>query len=60
MTEPMKLTADERTKLEKTKSQSDFYKICDQLKERRNGQYPAYLSREVLQIFQNNFPPEVE
>jgi len=55
MSEPMQLTADERTKLEKSKTEADFYKVCDQVKARRNGQYPAYLSREVLDIYQSKF-----
>lgn len=59
MSEPMKLTADEKTKLEKAKTETDFYKICDQVKARRNGQYPAYLSREVLDIYQSKFSNEL-
>ncbi|MBC8311508.1 MAG: hypothetical protein H8E72_04335 [Candidatus Marinimicrobia bacterium] len=53
--EPMKLTAEETTKLNKTKTEADFYKVCDQIKARRNGQYPPYLSREVLDIYDNKF-----
>ena len=53
--EPMKLTAEETTKLNKVKTETDFYKVCDQIKARRNGQYPPYLSREVLDIYNNKF-----
>ena len=57
--EPMKLTVEETEKLNKAKSQTDFYKVCDQVKARRNGQYPPYLSREVLDIYDNKFSNEL-
>lgn len=57
--EPMKLTAEETTKLIKVKTETDFYKVCDQIKARRNGQYPPYLSREVLDIYDNKFSNEL-
>ena len=57
--EPMKLTAEETTKLNKVKTETDFYKVCDQIKARRNGQYPPYLSREVLDIYDNIFSNEL-
>jgi|TARA_B100000809_G_scaffold75781_1_gene73497 hypothetical protein len=57
--EPMKLTAEETTKLNKVKTETDFYKVCDQIKARRNGQYPPYLSREVLDIYNNKFSNEL-
>ena len=53
--EPMKLIEGEIIKLNKAKTEVDFYKVCDQIKARRNGQYPAYLSREVLDIYDNKF-----
>lgn len=53
--EPMKLTAEETTKLNKVKTETDFYKVCDQIKARRNGQYPPYMSREILDIYNNKF-----
>jgi len=56
--EPMKLTVEETEKLNKAKTQTDFYKVCDQVKARRNGQYPPYLSREVLDIYDNKFSNE--
>ena len=58
MDEPMKLTNDEKTSLESSGDESQFYKVCDQIKERRNGQYPNYLSREILDLFQKRFPSE--
>jgi hypothetical protein len=57
--EPMKLIEDEITKLNKAKTETDFYKMCDQIKARRNGQYPPYLSREVLDIYNNKFANEL-
>ena len=56
---PMKLIEDEITKLNKAKTEVDFYKVCDQIKARRNGQYPPYLSREVLDIYNKNFSNEL-
>jgi len=53
--EPMKLIEDEIAKLNKAKTETDFYKVCDQVKARRNGQYPSYLSREVLDIYDKIF-----
>ena len=47
------------TKLNKVKTETDFYKVCDQIKARRNGQYPPYLSREVLDIYNNKFSNEL-
>ena len=56
----MQLTKEEINKLNKTNTEADWYKLCDQIKERRNGQYPNYLSREILELFQNKFPPQIE
>lgn len=53
--EPMKLIEEEIAKLNQARTEADFYKVCDQIKARRNGQYPAYLSREVLDIYDNKF-----
>jgi len=54
--QPMKLTEEEREKLMKAKDEKAWYQVCDEIKDRRNGQYPAYLSREVLELFQEKFP----
>ena len=59
MGEPMKLTVDEKSSLESSKDEVQWYKVCDQIKERRNGQYPNYLSREILDLFLKKFPPEI-
>ena len=53
--EPMGLIEEEIAKLNKAKTVADFYKVCDQDKARRNGQYPSYLSREVLDIYDKIF-----
>ena len=58
MDEPMKLTEDEKASLKSSADESQWYKVCDQIKERRNGQYPNYLSREIVHLFQQKFPPE--
>ena len=57
--EPMKLIEDEIVKLNKAKTEADFYKVCDQVKARRNGQYPSYLSREVLDIYDKKYSNEL-
>tara|TARA_B110000116_G_scaffold130944_1_gene113660 strand:- start:263 stop:448 length:186 start_codon:yes stop_codon:yes gene_type:complete len=36
--------------------ESDWYKVCDKIKKRRNGQYPGYLSREILKLYQEKYP----
>tara|TARA_Y100000758_G_C15800781_1_gene330806 strand:+ start:273 stop:455 length:183 start_codon:yes stop_codon:yes gene_type:complete len=59
MNEPMKLTEDERSNLESSMDEAQWYKVCDQIKERSNGQYPNYLSREILDLFLIKFPPEI-
>ena len=56
MDEPMTLIEEEREKLLKAKDEKAWYKVCDEIKARRNGQYPSYLAREILQLFQNQFP----
>ena len=57
--EPMRLIEEEIAKLNKAKTEADFYKVCDQVKARRNGQYPSYLSREVLDIYDKIFSNEL-
>ena len=54
MSEPMKLIEEEKEKLLKTKDEKAWYAVCDEIKDRRNGQYPAYLSREILEMYQEN------
>ena len=52
----MKLTKDEKQSLINAKDETAWYQKCDEIKARRNGIYPNYLSREILQIYQNKFP----
>ena len=59
MSEPMKLIEEEKEKLLKTKDEKEWYAVCDEIKDRRNGQYPAYLSREILGMYQEKFPPTI-
>ena len=56
MEEPMKLTEEEKEKLNKAKDEKAWYEVCDEIKTRRNGQYPSYLSREIVDLFQKKFP----
>ena len=59
MDEPMKLIDEEKEKLLSAKDEQAWYKVCDEIKARRNGQYPSYLAREILQIYQEKFPPSL-
>ena len=52
----MKLTKEEKKLLINAKDESDWYSICTDIKDRRNGIYPNYLAREILDIYQNKFP----
>ena len=54
--QPMQLTTEEREKLQKSKDEKVWYQVCDEIKDRRNGQFPNYLAREVLELFQQQFP----
>jgi len=56
MDKPMKLIEKEKESLLKTKDEQAWYAVCDEIKARRNGQYPSYLSREILQLYQDKFP----
>ena len=56
MNEPMKLIEEEKEKLLKAKDENAWYAVCDEIKDRRNGQYPSYLSREILELYQEKFP----
>jgi len=52
----MKLKEEEKQLLINSKDENDWYKICDDIKARRNGIYPNYLAREILEIYNNKFP----
>ena len=56
MDNPMKLIEEEKENLLKAKDEKAWYVICDEIKARRNGQYPSYLSREILKLYQEKFP----
>ena len=56
MDTPMQLIEEEKEKLLKAKDEKDWYVVCDEIKDRRNGQYPSYLSREILELYQEKFP----
>ena len=56
MDKPMKLIDKEKEALLITKDEKAWYAVCDEIKDRRNGQYPSYLSREILELYQQNFP----
>ena len=55
MDQPMKLIEEEKEKLLHAKDENTWYSICDEIKARRNGQYPHYLAREILDLFQEKF-----
>ena len=55
----MELTRDEKRELLGTKSEKEWYSICDKIKIKRNGQYPPYLSREIVDLFQQKFPQKL-
>jgi|TARA_B100001079_G_scaffold196367_1_gene170033 hypothetical protein len=59
VSEPMQLIEEEKEKLLKTKDEKAWYTVCAEIKDRRNGQYPAYLSREILEMYQEKFPPTI-
>lgn len=52
----LKLRDKEREKLSKVKTEDDFYKHYDKIVSDRAGQNPAYLAREIKNIFDNLFP----
>ena len=56
MDTPMQLIDEEKENLLKAKDEKAWYAVCDEIKDRRNGQYPSYLSREILDLFQQKFP----
>ena len=51
----MKLTKEEKQLLINSKDEADWYSICDDIKDRRNGIYPNYLAREILDIYQKPY-----
>tara|TARA_Y100001968_G_scaffold263379_1_gene251954 strand:- start:267 stop:464 length:198 start_codon:yes stop_codon:yes gene_type:complete len=55
----MRLTFSEREKLLSSKNEDDWYKTCDAIKFKRSGQFPPYLAREVLDLYQSKFPEKL-
>ena len=55
----MKLTKEEKQLLINAPDKDVWYSICEDIKSRRNGIYPNYLSREILDLFLKKFPPEI-
>ena len=55
MTKIMALTRDEKKALKVTVTEKEWYEVCDKIKIKRNGQYPPYLSREILELYQQKF-----
>jgi len=55
MERPMALTREEKKALKAAKTEQQWYKICDGIKIKRSGQYPPYLSREILELYQQKF-----
>ena len=58
MSEIMALTRDEKKELKAVATEEQWYKVCNQIKIKRNGQYPPYLSREILELYQRKFSTE--
>ena len=59
MSKKMSLTRDERRELVDSKSEEEWYEICDKIKVKRSGQYPPHLSREILHLYQQKFPEKL-
>ena len=51
----MKLTFSEKEKLLGSKTEDEWYKVCDEIKFKRSGQFPPYLAREILDLYQSKF-----
>ena len=58
--EKMSLTEEEKKELVSIKNENEWYQVCNKIKKRRNGQYPSYLAREILDIYQENFPAKAD
>ncbi len=58
--EKMSLTDEEITELRAVNknNESDWYKVCKKIKKRRSNQFPSYLAREILVLYQEKFPPQ--
>ena len=54
----MNLTEKEKTTIERSKTEDDFYKQYDKIRSARNGILPNYLVREIYTIFIRKFPKD--
>ena len=52
----IRLTHSERKHLLSVENEEEWYKVCDKIKFKRSGQFPPYLAREVLELYQSKFP----
>tara|TARA_B100000676_G_C17750077_1_gene665998 strand:+ start:115 stop:312 length:198 start_codon:yes stop_codon:yes gene_type:complete len=51
----MRLTHSEKKQLLSVKTEEEWYKVCDEIKFKRSGQFPPYLAREILDLYQSKF-----
>ena len=60
--EKMSLNEEERKELNSVNpnNEADWYKVCDKIKKRRNGQFPSHLAREILELYQEKFPAKAD
>ena len=58
----MSLTEEEVKELKAVNAnkESDWYEACNKIKKRRNGQFPSHLAREILELYQEKFPPTAD
>ena len=52
----MNLTEKEKTKIERVKTEDEFYDQYNKIRLARNGFLPSYLVREILELFNRKFP----
>ena len=55
----MRLTHSEKEQLLACENEKDWYKACDEIKFKRSGQFPPYLAREVLDLYQSKFSHQI-
>tara|TARA_B100002052_G_scaffold297543_1_gene328490 strand:+ start:641 stop:838 length:198 start_codon:yes stop_codon:yes gene_type:complete len=55
----MRLTHSEKEQLLACETEKDWYKACDEIKFKRSGQFPPYLAREILDLYQSKFPHQI-
>ena len=60
MSGSMSLTKMEIRELKSVTTEKEWYSLCDKIKIKRSGQYPPYLSREILNLYQQKFSKKTE